>query len=295
MASLDEVTSLSVHLKVLAIEIPDGQMLQNGFLLKNQHIRFHVSINTGWSYNDGMPSYLFEHSLVLCGDVTEYMEIGSIRYLLKQFEYLSLEDTCNLKYVIEELDDQGGFQHLKVLSINGDSGIEYLMNGTDWTRGRQPAFPILKSATFTDVAKLKVVCHGKLPDKHSFMNPRFISIHHCCELKYVFSLSVAQNLVQLQCLSVCWCNMVEEIISKERMEDDNASHLITFPTLTVLNLTTLPKLLGFYTGNQRDSTYEVIKPNDKNVNASHLDKMKETRNDQQHDQVAGSSSKSKVP
>ncbi|PQQ21110.1 disease resistance protein RPS5-like [Prunus yedoensis var. nudiflora] len=76
------------------------------------------------------------------------------------------------------------------------------------------------------------------------------------------------------------------------MEDDNASHLITFPTLTVLNLTTLPKLLGFYTGNQRDSTYE---PNDESVNASHLDKMKETRNDQQHDQVAGSSSKSKVP
>ncbi|CAB4270717.1 unnamed protein product [Prunus armeniaca] len=39
----------------------------------------------------------------------------------------------------------------------------------------------------------------------------------------------------------------------------------------------------------------VIKPNGESVNASHLDKMKVTRNDQQHDQVAGSSSKSKVP
>ncbi|KAH0981727.1 hypothetical protein GBA52_008904 [Prunus armeniaca] len=39
---------------------------------------------------------------------------------------------------------------------------------------------------------------------------------------------------------------------------------------------------------------QVIKPNDESVKASHLDKMKETRNDQQDDQVAGSSSKSKV-
>ncbi|KAL6288682.1 hypothetical protein ACE6H2_006192 [Prunus campanulata] len=77
---------------------------------------------------------------------------------------------------------------------------------------------------------------------------------------------------------------VEEIISKERMEDDNASHRITFPRFTVLKLFRLPILCGFYTGNQRDSTYE---PNDESVN-----KMKETRND---NQVAGStSSKSKV-
>ncbi|XP_016652587.1 PREDICTED: probable disease resistance protein At4g27220, partial [Prunus mume] len=303
MASLDEVTSLSVHLKVLAINIPDGQMLQNGFLLKNQHIRFHVSINArrkrsqeNWTMElyDRMPGYLFENSLMLYGDVTEYMEIGPVRYLLKQSEDLSLHSTCNLKYVIEELDDQGGFQHLQVLSICYDNDIEYLMNGTDWTRRHQPAFPILKSATFSRVDKLKVVCHGKLPDKYSFMNLRSIEIGYCHELKYVFSLSVAQNLVQLQSLSVDCCLKVEEIISKERMEDDNASHIITLPALMVLKIRNSPKLLGFYTGNQRNSTSEVIKPNDESVNASHLDKMKETKNDQQHDQVAGPSSKSKV-
>ncbi|CAL9004262.1 unnamed protein product [Prunus brigantina] len=303
MASLDEVTSLSVHLKVLAINIPDGQMLQNGFLLKNHHIRFHVSINArrkrsqeNWTMElyDRMPRYLFENSLMLYGDVTEYMEIGPVRYLLKQSEDLSLHNTCNLKYVIEELDDQGGFQHLQVLSICYDNDIEYLMNGTDWTHRHQPAFPILKSATFSSVDKLKVVCHGKLPDKYSFMNLRSIKIGDCHELKYVFSLSIAQNLVQLQSLSVDYCLKVEEIISKDRMEDDNASHIITLPALTVLKIRNSRKLLGFYTGNQRDSTYEVIKPNDESVNASYLDKMKESRNDQQHDQVVGPSSKSKV-
>ncbi|XP_020412696.1 probable disease resistance protein At4g27220 isoform X2 [Prunus persica] len=263
MASLDEVTSLSDHLNVLAIKIHDVQMLRNDeFLLRSQPIRFHVSINISWSYKkesfkNRMRGYLFENSLMLRGDVKEYLEIGAVRYFLKQSEDLSLRHTYNLKYVIEKLDDQGGFQHLKVLSIMYDNNIEYLMNGTDWTRRGQPAFPILKSATFEYVDKLKVLCCGKLPDKRSFMNLKSIVIDNCHELKYVFSLSVAQNLVQLQKLIVKNCQKVEDIISRERMEDDNASHRISFPRLTVLKLYDLPKLLGFYTGNQRDSTYEV--------------------------------------
>ncbi|CAL8114299.1 unnamed protein product [Prunus armeniaca] len=291
MASLGEVMSLSNHLKVLAIKIPNVQMLHNEeFLLKSQPIRFHVSINI--SFKNRMPGYLFENSLMLRVDVKEYMEIGAVRYLLRQSEDLSLHKTYNLKYVMEELDDQEGFQHLKVLSIMYDNNIEYLMNGTDWTHRRQPAFPILKSVTFENVHKLKFVCRGKMPDKYSFMNLRSIAIDNCDELKYVFSLSIAQNLVQFQSLTVYECYKVEEIISKERMEDDNAS--LMFPRLTFLKLSYLQKLCGFYTGNQRDFTYEVIKPNDESVKASHLDKMKETRNDQQDDQVAGSSSKSKV-
>ncbi|PQQ02806.1 hypothetical protein Pyn_09310 [Prunus yedoensis var. nudiflora] len=264
MASLDEVMSLSVHLKVLAIGILDHQIVRNEFLLKNEHIRFHVSINTSGSpFRVGMPGYLFENSLMLHDDVTKYMEIGTIGYLLKQSEDLSLKCTYNLKslMLLKQSDDQGGFQRLKVLSIMYDKDIEYLMSGTDWTREH--------------------------PDKRSFINLRSIVINRCCELKYVFSLSVAQNLVQLQSLTVDDCANVEEIISKERMEDDNASHMIKLSRLTVLKLVDLPKLLDFYTSNQYDSTYEIIKPNDESVN-----KMKETRND---NQVAGStSSKSKV-
>ncbi|ONI20684.1 hypothetical protein PRUPE_2G029200 [Prunus persica] len=289
MASLDEVMSLYDHLNVLAIKIHDVQMLRNvEFFLKSQPIRFHVSINISWSYlkksfKNRMPGYLFENSLMLRGDVKEHLEIGAVRYFLKQSENLSLHHTYNLKYVIEELDDQGDFQHLKVLLIMNDFDIEYLMNGIYWPRRRQPAFPILESVTFKNVHKLKVMCRGKLPDKHSFMNLRSIAIDSCHKLKYVFSLSVAQNLVQLQSLTVKICAEVEEIISKERMEDDNASRI--FPGLTILKLSFLQILHRFYMGNQQDSTNEIIKPNDESVN-----KTKETRNDQQHDQVAGSTS-----
>ncbi|KAL6288616.1 hypothetical protein ACE6H2_006126 [Prunus campanulata] len=157
MASLDEVMSLSDHLNVLAIKIPDVHMLRNAeFLLKSHPIRFHLSINT--SFKNQMPGYLFENSLMLHGNVKKYLDIEAIRYFLKQSEDLSLQRTYNLKYVTKELDDQGGFQHLKVLSIMYDNNIEYLMNGTDWTRRHQPAFPMLKSVTFEKVNKLKFVC-----------------------------------------------------------------------------------------------------------------------------------------
>ncbi|PQQ02810.1 putative disease resistance protein [Prunus yedoensis var. nudiflora] len=188
------------------------EMLPNDeFPLKNEHIDF---------------------ILMLYGDVTEYMDIGTVRYLLKQSESLSLQFTHNLKslMLLKQSDDQGGFQRLKVLSIMYDKDIEYLMNGTDWTRQH--------------------------PDKRSFMNLRSIAICYCCELKYVFSLSVAQNLVQLQSLTVESCHKVEEIISNERMEDDNASHMIKLSRLTILKLTDMPELLGFYTSNQHDSAYE---------------------------------------
>ncbi|KAL6288683.1 hypothetical protein ACE6H2_006193 [Prunus campanulata] len=243
MASLDEVTS-SDHLKVLVIEILVGQIVRNEFLLKNGHIRFHVSINTSRSHNAGTPGYLFEKSLMLYGDVMEYMEIGTVRYLLKQTEDLSLQSTHNLKslMLLKQSDDQGGFQRLKGLSIKYDKDIEYLMNGIDWTRQH--------------------------PDKRSFMNLRSIAIYSCSELKYVFSLSVAQTLVQLQSLTVERCDKVEEIISKERMEDDNASHRITFPRLTALTLFRVPKLLGFYTSNQHDSTYEIRNDNQVDVSTS---------------------------
>ncbi|BBG96450.1 NB-ARC domain-containing disease resistance protein [Prunus dulcis] len=97
---------------------------------------------------------------------------------------------------------------------------------------------------------------------------------------------MTQNLVQLQSLKVENCAKVEEIISKERMEDDDASHMITFPRLTILELSNLLKLCGFYMGIQRDSAYEIIKSNDESVN-----KMKETRRND--NQVAGSTSSNK--
>ncbi|KAH0972913.1 hypothetical protein GBA52_025069 [Prunus armeniaca] len=159
----------------------------------------------------------------------------------------------NLKYVLNELD-QEGLQHLKVLRIQDCPEIEYLVNGASWTQ--QTAFPLIQSILLVSMPKLKAICHDQLPQS-SFINLRSLELLYCPVLKYVFSLSVASNLVQLQSLSVAICPQMKEIVSKEWREHETASDIIAFPKLTKLTLYELSnEFVGFYEANKLYSNNE---------------------------------------
>ncbi|KAI5317652.1 hypothetical protein L3X38_037359 [Prunus dulcis] len=136
MASLVEVMSLSNHLKVLVIDIPDFNFFPKDFYLTIQTtIRFHISNRKFQSSIIArIPStrtgcYAFENKLdIVSSDATEFMEIQTVRLLFKKCEDLILQEINNLKYVLNELD-QEGLQHLKVLRIWDCPEIEYLVNG----------------------------------------------------------------------------------------------------------------------------------------------------------------------
>ena len=68
----------------------------------------------------------------------------------------------------------------------------------------------------------------------------------CSRLKNVISLSIARVLVQLQECRIESCNDMEEIIFKE-VEDEETHDMIKFPQLTSINLSSLPRLIGFCT------------------------------------------------
>ncbi|CAL9025132.1 unnamed protein product, partial [Prunus brigantina] len=237
MASLVEVMSLSNHLKVLVIEIPDFNFFPKDFYLTIQTtIRFHISIKKFRGPSTSNGCYAFENKLdIVESDATEFMEIQIVRVLLKKCEDLILQEIKNLKYVLNELD-QEGLQHLKVLRIQECPEIEYLVNGASWTQ--QTAFPLIQSIQLLQTPKLKAICHDQLPQR-SFINLRSLELYDCPVLKYVFSLSVASNLVQLQSLSVSWCPQMKEIVSKEWREHETTSDIIAFPKLTKLTLINL--------------------------------------------------------
>ncbi|CAB4316618.1 unnamed protein product [Prunus armeniaca] len=237
MASLVEVMSLSNHLKVLVIEIPDFNFFPKDFYLTSRAtIRFHISNRIHGELFGGQSStgcYAFENKLeIFRSDATEFMEIQIVRVLFKKCEDLILGRIKNLKYVLNELD-QEGLQHLKVLRIQDCPEIEYLVNGASWTQ--QTAFPLIQSIQLAWMPKLKAICHDQLPQS-SFINLRSLELLYCPVLKYVFSLSVASNLVQLQSLSVAICPQMKEIVSKEGREHETASDIIVFPKLTKLTL-----------------------------------------------------------
>ncbi|CAB4286358.1 unnamed protein product [Prunus armeniaca] len=282
MASLVEVMSLlSNHLKVLVIEIPDFNFFPKDFYLTIQTtLRFHISNRLFGRSSVRVPStrtgcYAFENELdIFQSDATEFMEIQIVRVLFKKCEDLILEKIKNLKYVLNELD-QEGLQHLKVLTIWDCPEIEYLVNGASWTQ--QTAFPLIQSIELWEMPKLKAICHDQLPQS-SFINLRSLQLRFCPVLKYVFSLSVASNLVQLQSLSVSWCPQMKEIVSKEWREHETASDIIAFPKLTKLTLEDLSdEFVGFYEANKLYSNHEVTTPKDQNVVGTSYDEHQSSR------------------
>ncbi|KAL6272567.1 hypothetical protein ACE6H2_023259 [Prunus campanulata] len=271
MASLVEVMSLlSNHLKVLVIDIPDFNFFPKDFNLTIQTtIRFHISNRAkvrGFFIGDRLAStsygcYALEKKLEIAkSDATEFMKIQIVQLLFKKCEDLILIMINNLKYVLNELD-QEGLQHLKGLTIWGCPEIEYLVNGASWTQ--QTAFPLIQSIQLMEMPKLKAICHDQLPQS-SFINLRSLELRDCPLLKYAFSLSVASNLVQLQSLHVEWCRQMKEIVSKEWREDETA--FVGFPKLTKLTLSGLSsEFVGFYDDNKPYSNHEVTTPKDQNV------------------------------
>ncbi|XP_050110266.1 uncharacterized protein LOC126589108 [Malus sylvestris] len=227
MASISEVMSLSDHLKVLAIEIPSViHLLTKDIVLKSPTIRFLIRCATWGRLFSEMSTYAFENCLEISeSDARELEESQAVRLLLKKSKKLYLSEVKNFS-VLTDLD-QEGFQDLKDLDLWYCPHIEYLANGTS----------------------------GFLT------NLRFLKLGSCGVLKYVFSLSAARNLVQLQELNIDGCDQMEEIVSKQGEHEEEAD-MISFDKLTNLTLEGLGSLVGFFQAkklysNQEETTARV--------------------------------------
>ncbi|CAN6692846.1 unnamed protein product [Malus baccata var. baccata] len=228
MASISEVMSLSDHLKVLAIEIPSViHLLTKDIVLKSPTIRFLIRCATWAGHFSEMSTYAFENCLEISeSDARELEKSQAVRLLLKKSKKLYLSEVKNFS-VLTDLD-QEGFQDLKDLDLWYCPHIEYLANGTS----------------------------GFLT------NLRFLKLGSCGVLKYVFSLSAARNLVQLQELNIDGCDQMEEIVSKQGREHEEEADMISFHKLTNLTLEGLGSLVGFFQAkklysNQEETTARV--------------------------------------
>ncbi|RXI04284.1 hypothetical protein DVH24_038558 [Malus domestica] len=265
MASIAEVMSLSDHLKVLTIEIPSViHLLPKDVILKSVPIRFNIHIfnihmeHLRLNYHIEL-SCAFENKLAIGkGDARELMESQAVRLLLKKSEDLQLSAVDNL-YVLTDLD-QEGFQHLKYLHVSDFPNTEYLANGTSGTQ--HTLFPRIQTLFLCGMAQLKAICPNDQLSKSFFTNLRSLNLSFCENLKYVFSLSVARNLVQLQNLNIGQCVQMEEIVSKQRRKHEEAADMIAFHKLTNLRLWSLDNFVGFFQANKQYSNQEVTMPKD---------------------------------
>lgn len=85
----------------------------------------------------------------------------------------------------------------------------------------------------------------------SCQNLTKVTVAFCDRLKYLFSYSMVNSLVQLQHLEICYCWSMEGVVetnSTESRRDEGRLIEIVFPKLLYLRLIDLPKLMGFSMG-----------------------------------------------
>lgn len=103
------------------------------------------------------------------------------------------------------------------------------------------AFASLETLQVSDVAKLTIVCGGKLGSR-SFASLKHIHLHLCPKLVYCFSSIKCMG--QLESLEIKFCARLKKVLEKDNKEDQ-----IVFPSLKRICLWKLPKLQSICCGN----------------------------------------------
>ncbi|KAJ9542209.1 LOW QUALITY PROTEIN: hypothetical protein OSB04_028715 [Centaurea solstitialis] len=83
--------------------------------------------------------------------------------------------------------------------------------------------------------------HSFYPHQSSFYNLRCLRIVNCVDLRYLFTVGVANGLTKLECLTVFSCPVLETLLDSE----NSGVKAIKFQALKFLCLRDLPKLKSF--------------------------------------------------
>ncbi|CAL5380629.1 unnamed protein product [Camellia sinensis] len=149
---------------------------------------------------------------------------------LRNLEILHLK---NMEKVLLHDEDGTGFSELKYLKVKECYDVELLGTPEVFLKA-QPQSP---PRPFCNLCKLIV---------------------ERCRCTFLFSLSVARGLVQLQYLKITNCENMEEIIRNERQGDDEE---IIFHHLKKMILRNLPNLRSFCSSTKNTSTIEANNSN----------------------------------
>ncbi|XP_044475558.1 uncharacterized protein LOC123203299 isoform X3 [Mangifera indica] len=237
--SLAELKELS-QLNTLCIDIPNEQIIQQDFIPVNLE-KYEVHIGDVW---DWPHDYEYSRTLKLKFNGSRHMRYG-IEILVEKAEYLYLDQLDGVKDILWELDSEG-FPELKLLSVQNSSEILYIVNSMECIHSND-AFPILESMFLINLCHMEKICCG-LDNAKSFSQLRIIKVADCDKLKYLFSSSMAKNILLLEEIDVTNCKLLKEIFSEESEDhvDENIKVCRTeFKQLHSIVLQGLPQFISF--------------------------------------------------
>ncbi|XP_044463350.1 uncharacterized protein LOC123194258 [Mangifera indica] len=238
-ARLAELKQLP-QLNSLWINIPNVQMIQQDFIPVNLQ-KYKVQIGDEW---DWCYEYETSRTLKLKFNGSLHMRHG-IEILMEKAKYLYLDQIDGVKDILWELDREG-FPKLKHLSVQNSSEILYIVNSMECIHS-DDAFPILESMFLINLSHMEKLCCG-LDNEKSFSQLKIIKVADCDNLRYLFSSSMAKNLLLLEEIDVTNCKTLKEIFgeeSEDHAEESQKVCKIEFEQLHSVVLQGLPQLIKF--------------------------------------------------
>ncbi|KAJ9682210.1 hypothetical protein PVL29_018203 [Vitis rotundifolia] len=243
-ACLSELNHLSrLTILDLDIHIPDIKLLPKEYTFLEKLTRYSIFIGD-WRYR----KYCKTSRTLKLNEVDRSLYVGDgIGKLLKKTEELVLRKLIGTKSIPYELDE--GFCELKHLHVSASPEIQYVIDSKDQRVQQHGAFPLLESLILDELINLEEVCCGPIPVKF-FDNLKTLDVEKCHGLKFLFLLSMARRLLQLEKIKIKSCNVIQQIVVYEReleiKKDDHVeTNLQPFPKLRSLELEDLPELMNF--------------------------------------------------
>ncbi|KAA8518361.1 hypothetical protein F0562_015756 [Nyssa sinensis] len=111
------------------------------------------------------------------------------------------------------------------------------------------ALPSLATVDLTHLPKLMHIWKKNSPRIEGFNNLRSLKVTKCDSLRILLSPSTAKLFAKLQELDIQKCELMEAVVAREPVEDQEekevTTNIILFPQLTCLKLKLLPNLVSF--------------------------------------------------
>ncbi|KAH9687076.1 AAA domain-containing protein [Citrus sinensis] len=210
-ASLVELKGLS-NLTTLEIDVSDSEILPQDFVsVELERYKIFIGQTSVRRLVESKTSTL----MVLKGPETVSLLLGNdgTKMLLKRTEDLRLYSLKGVQNVVHELDGGEGFPRLQHLLVTDCSEILHIVGSVG--RVRCKVFPLLESLDLINLPNLETICYSQLREDQSFSNLRKINVDCCPKLKYLFSFSMAKNLLRLQKVQVENCDDLKMIIGPD--------------------------------------------------------------------------------
>ncbi|KAJ9558430.1 hypothetical protein OSB04_013044 [Centaurea solstitialis] len=242
-ASLAELESLT-NLKYLGIRIKSSNFLPKKPLfekLQRYAISVGVDLEKSRSFNKRM--------LLLKLEITDTHLGGGIDKLLRMNTEIVFLTGDGIKTALKELVP-GGFQQVKNLTVEccNSEGTEYL---SDYNHANG-VFNNLEKLRMEKMWHLRGILRhdGQGLPIRSFSRLRKIHLSFLPVITYLFTQSVATNLVHLESLQIEYCTNMEQVIFNPRPSAlaSTVENKIVFPKLSELNLNYDVNLVCFSQG-----------------------------------------------